>query len=71
VSSARHTFVVTVHEDGQVAVVEDVRTGAHARVEDLARVGEQIAAFLADAAPPRAADGNVLRGGAARAARLL
>jgi hypothetical protein len=71
VTSPRHTFVVTVHEDGQVAVVEDVRTGAHARVEDLARVGEQIAAWLADAGPQRPADGNVLRGGAARAARLL
>jgi hypothetical protein len=54
VSSPRHTFVVTVHEDGRVAVVEDVRTGAHARVEDLARVGEQIAAWLADSGLPRA-----------------
>jgi hypothetical protein len=71
VTSPRHTFVVTVHEDGQVAVVEDVRTGAHARVGDLVRVGEQIAAWLAEAEPPRPVDSNVLRGGAARAARLL
>jgi hypothetical protein len=47
VSSPRHTFVVTVLEDGRVVVVEDVRTGAHARVEDLAGVGAQIEAWLA------------------------
>jgi hypothetical protein len=48
VSQGRHTFVVTVFEDGRVVVVEDVHTGVHARVEDLARVGAQIEAWLAE-----------------------
>ena len=59
-SSPRHTFVVTVFEDGRVAVVEDVQTGEHARVEDVARVGEQIAAWLA--CLPRGAGGVVRPG---------
>jgi hypothetical protein len=50
-SSARRSFVVTVFEDGRVAVVEDVQTGEHARVDDLADVGAQIAAWVAAAAP--------------------
>jgi hypothetical protein len=62
VSSPRHTFVVTVFEDGRVAVVEDVQTGEHARVENLARVGEQIAAWLAEAGLPRSVDGDALPG---------
>ncbi len=49
-SSPRHTFVVTVFEDGRVAVVEDVQTGEHARVEELAGVGEQIAVWLSASA---------------------
>jgi hypothetical protein len=56
VSQTRHSFVVTVHEDGRVAVVEDVQTGARARVDDLARVGAQIGAWLTD--PPPAPDAN-------------
>jgi hypothetical protein len=55
VSQTRHSFVVTVHEDGRVAVVEDVQTGARARVDDLARVGAQIETWLA--ASPPAGDG--------------
>jgi hypothetical protein len=58
-SSARRSFVVTVFEDGRVAVVEDVQTGEHARVDDLERVGAQIAAWVAEAAASGA-------GGAAR-----
>ena len=54
VTQTRHSFVVTVHEDGRVAVVEDVQTGARARVDDLACVGEQIGAWLTD--PPPAPD---------------
>jgi hypothetical protein len=50
VSRIRHSFVVTVFEDGRVAVVEDVQTGAHARVDDVERVGLQIAAWMAAAA---------------------
>jgi hypothetical protein len=49
VTQTRHSFVVTVHEDGRVAVVEDVQTGARARVDDLARVGAQIEAWLLSA----------------------
>jgi len=52
VTQTRHSFVVTVHED-RVAVVEDVQTGARARVDDVACVGAQIGAWLAD--PPPAA----------------
>jgi len=59
VTQTRHSFVVTVHEDGRVAVVEDVQTGARARVDDLARVGAQIEAWLVSAprrtSPPTAA----------------
>jgi hypothetical protein len=57
VSQGRHTFVVTVFEDGRVVVVEDVHTGVHARVEDLARVGAQIEAWLAEPAAPAAPGG--------------
>lgn len=57
-TATRHSFVVTVHEDGRVAVVEDVQTGARARVDDLARVGAQIEAWLLSASrrtsPPTA-----------------
>lgn len=49
-SQIRHTFVVTVFEEGRVAVVEDLHSSAHARVDDLASVGPQIAAWLAE--PP-------------------
>ena len=48
-SQTRHSFVVTVHEDGRVAVVEDVQTGERARVDDLARVGAQIETWLLSA----------------------
>jgi hypothetical protein len=51
VAQTRHSFVVTVHED-RVAVVEDVQTGTRARVDDLARVGAQIGAWLSDPPPP-------------------
>ena len=63
-TSPRHSFVVTVFEDGRVAVVEDVQTGEHARVEDLARVGEQIEAWLLGSAGglPRAVGGDALPG---------
>jgi hypothetical protein len=61
VSQIRHTFVVTVFEDGRVAVVEDLHSGAHARVDDVAGVGSQIAAWLArppaDDALPRSVGG--------------
>jgi hypothetical protein len=50
VTQSRHSFVVTVHED-RVAVVEDVQTGARARVDDLACVGAQIGAWLTDRPP--------------------
>jgi hypothetical protein len=50
VSQIRRTFVVTVFENGRVAVVEDVQTGTHARVDDIERVGAQIAAWMLDAA---------------------
>jgi hypothetical protein len=59
VTQTRHSFVVTVHEDGRVAVVEDVQTGARARVDDLTRVGAQIEAWLVSGSrrtsPPTAA----------------
>ena len=61
-TQTRHSFVVTVHED-RVAVVEDVQTGARARVDDLARVGAQIEAWLTD--PPRAPDAGHPRPAAA------
>jgi hypothetical protein len=54
VSQIRRTFVVTVFENGRVAVVEDVQTGTHARVDDLERVGLQIAAWVAEPAVPGA-----------------
>ena len=50
-TQTRHSFVVTVHEV-RGAVVVDVQTGARARVDDLARVGAQIGAWLTD--PPSA-----------------
>jgi hypothetical protein len=56
VTQTRHSFVVTVHEEGRVAVVEDVQTGARARVDDLARVGAQIGAWLTDPPPPPAVE---------------
>jgi hypothetical protein len=59
VSQIRRTFVVTVFENGRVAVVEDVQTGTHARVDDIERVGAQIAAWVAEPAASGA-------GGAAR-----
>ncbi len=70
-SQIRHTFVVTVFEDGRVAVVEDLHSGAHARVDDVAGVGSQIAAWLAQPpsdALPRGARDAVPRsvGGASR-----
>jgi hypothetical protein len=62
VTQTRHSFVVTVHEDGRVAVVEDVQTGARARVDDLGRIGAQIEAWLVSASrrtsPPTARPGS-------------
>jgi hypothetical protein len=49
VSQIRRTFVVTVFENGRVAVVEDVQTGTHARVDDVGRVGAQIEEWLVSA----------------------
>jgi hypothetical protein len=61
-SEVRRTFVVTVFEAGRVAVVEDVQTGSHARVDDLARVGDQIEAWVLSPArrtsPPTPAPGS-------------
>jgi hypothetical protein len=42
----KRTFVVTVFQEDETIVVEDVRTGRRERVEDLAHVGSQIAAWL-------------------------
>jgi hypothetical protein len=61
-SSARRSFVVTVFEDGRVAVVEDVQTGEHARVDDLDRVGAQIAAWAAAPAAVHAGAGGATPG---------
>jgi hypothetical protein len=49
----KRTFVVTVFQDDETIVIEDVRTGRRERVEDLAHVGPQIAAWL-DEQPPLA-----------------
>jgi len=61
VSQIRHTFVVTVFEEGRVAVVEDLHSGAHARVDDLASGGPQIAAWLAER-PVASAGADLPRG---------
>jgi hypothetical protein len=49
----RNTFVVSVHDRGGAATVEEVRTGRKARVASLSAAATQIERWLRRQAPAR------------------
>jgi hypothetical protein len=49
--TTRKTYVVSVHEYGGAAIVEEVRTGRKARLGALGDAGPQIERWLRDSGP--------------------